>query len=204
MNTKRILVLAALTLSASWATARAEDHRQYADAKPEECTECHQGNAVMENHGAEFLKEHKRLAQKTGNNCEQCHQQAWCSDCHHGGNLQHRMTSSLSRRGEAMPETHRADFVSTHAMKAQDDPASCTRCHQTQKFCSDCHAKQLDRDRAGMSIKKHAPNSVANPDPAWIAFHKADAKRNLQSCQTCHPRKSDCSIADCHPGLGGR
>ena len=201
MKTKSILILAAITLAAS---ARAEDHRQYADTKPEECAECHRGSGVMENHGADFAKEHRRLAQKTGNNCYDCHQQSWCSDCHHGGNLEQRLSSSFSRRGEVMPETHKADFTSTHAMKAQDDPQSCARCHQTQRFCADCHTKALARDPQGFQVKRHWPNSVANPDAAWVSFHKADAKRNLQTCQTCHPRKSDCSVADCHPGLGGR
>ena len=29
-----------------------------------------------------------------------CHLESWCSDCHHGGNVDRRPTSSLSRRGK--------------------------------------------------------------------------------------------------------
>ena len=206
MKTQSILILVAPGLLASGAAARAEEHRQYADSKPEECAECHRSSGVMENHGADFLKEHRRLAQKTGNNCEQCHQQAWCSDCHHGGNLEHRFDSSLSRRGEPMPGTHKADFVSTHAMKAKDDPQSCARCHRTQSFCSDCHQRELVRERSAMSIKKHAPvyTGPGVLDPSWISMHRGEARRDLQSCQACHPSKSQCSNFACHPGLGGR
>ena len=75
----------------------AEDHRQYADTKPEDCSECHRGSGVMENHGANFLKDHRQLAKKTPNNCGDCHLESWCSDCHHGGNVDRRPTSSLSK-----------------------------------------------------------------------------------------------------------
>ena len=197
----------AVVLALAWAPASlAENHRQYADTKKDECSECHRGSGVMENHGATFLKDHRLLAQKTPNNCYDCHQQAWCSDCHHGGTLQHQQTSSLSRRGEAMPETHAADFVSTHAMKAADDPASCARCHDSRSFCNDCHQRWVVDKRSSVTIKPHAPvyTSPGVLDPAWTSFHRAEARRNLSSCQSCHPSKSSCSNFACHPGLGGR
>jgi hypothetical protein len=206
MSSIRAFTIGLAVLSASWAQpARAENHRQYADSKPEECAECHRGSGVMENHGAAFLRDHRVIAKKTPNNCSDCHLQSWCADCHHGGNLDHPQTSSLSRRGESMPETHAADFISTHAIKATDDPQSCTRCHDSPKFCSDCHTRQIAQNRAGMAIKPHAPYfSGGAPDPNWVATHRADARRNLQSCQGCHPNKSDCSNFACHPSLGGR
>jgi len=196
--------LAALAAVAWAPLARAEEHRQYADSKPEECSECHRGSGVMENHGATFARDHKQLATKTPNNCSACHQQSWCSDCHHGGNLERNFGKSLSRRGENMPETHAADFVSTHAIKATDDPRSCARCHETAKFCSDCHDRA--RQRPGFTVKEHAARftSPGVPDPAWVAVHKVDARRNLESCQACHPSKQNCSNFACHPGLRGR
>jgi hypothetical protein len=194
---------AALALAAG--PARAENHRQYADSKPEECRECHRGSGVMENHGLGFARDHRLLAQKQPNNCYDCHQQAWCSDCHHGGNSDHPMDRSLSRRGETMPETHRADYISIHSIKATDDPKSCQRCHETAKFCNDCHARSVTKTPANYQYKPHAPTFVGGqPDPAWVSFHRAEARRNLTSCQSCHPSKSDCSSNACHPGLGGR
>jgi hypothetical protein len=214
------LALAAALLAGRTPLARADDHRQYVDTKSGECRECHRQSGVMDNHGEFFAREHRFLAQKAEANCGSCHAQSFCFDCHKGGAVERRATtsrradavppstttaSSLSRRGESMPGTHAADFLSTHAMKAADDPQSCARCHDSRTFCSDCHQKQKEQNRA-MGIKPHRPTYVAPsvPDPAWVSFHRAEARRNLQSCQACHPSKSDCSNFACHPGLGGR
>jgi hypothetical protein len=39
---------------------------------------------------------------------------------------------------------------------------------------------------------------------SWVSDHSADARRNLQSCQGCHPQKGDCTNFLCHPNLRGR
>ena len=64
----------------------------------------------------------------------------------------------------------------------------------------------MKQNRAGMAIRPHAPVYVGPGvvDPAWVSFHRAEARRNLQSCQGCHPQKSDCSNFACHSGLRGR
>lgn len=182
------------------------DHRGYRDSQlGEDCLECHVGSGVMNNHGAFFAREHSLLAQKAGNNCADCHEQSYCLDCHNGGNIDTDARRSLSRRGEAMPRTHRSHFISIHPIKAADDPQSCFRCHES-KFCSDCHLTKIAVNRSGMSIKPHSPIYVLPgvTDPRWNAEHAADARRNLQSCQGCHPQKADCTNFACHPTLGGR
>jgi hypothetical protein len=206
MSSTRILSLAAALAALCWlAPARAEDHRQYADSKPEDCAECHRGSGVMENHGVAFQTDHRLAARRTPSNCGDCHLESWCSDCHHGGNLSRRPTASLSRRGEPTPRSHASDAISTHAIKAAGDARSCARCHEVATFCSDCHTRQIGRDRAGMAIRPHAPTFTGGlPDPAWAAAHRREARRNLASCQACHPRKADCSNTACHPSLGGR
>jgi hypothetical protein len=201
-------VLVLLTVCASLA---ATNHREYRDAKPEECRECHRDSGVLPNHGPFFMTEHRLLAQKATSNCSECHLQSFCLDCHNGGNVDTNVGRSLSFEGETMPRTHRSDFISIHPIKAADDPKHCYRCHE-QSFCTNCHVQQLQRNRANMSIKRfdsrstHSPTfaSPGVPDPAWVSFHSADARRNLQSCQGCHPQKSDCSNFACHPNLGGR
>jgi len=196
-----VLVTAPLALAKT-------DHKDYRGAKPEECRECHQSSGVPDNHGAFFLRDHRALAQKGSNNCEDCHQQSFCADCHNGGNVD-ASQKSLSRRGESRPISHQADYISTHPLKAADGQESCYRCH-TPQSCSNCHDQQLKQNRAGgraaMSIKPHSPTFAAPgvPDPSWVSFHKSEARRNLRSCQGCHPQKSDCSNFACHPGLGGR
>jgi hypothetical protein len=198
MSTAFLLVAVCLSFART-------DHKEYRGAKLEDCRDCHSGSGVMDNHGAFFMNEHKQLAQKASSNCADCHQQSFCLDCHKGGGLEADLQKSLSRRGEYMPKTHRSDFISIHAVKAADNPRDCYRCHES-RFCSDCHNRQILRNRAGMSIKPHKPifASPGVPDPAWVSDHRTDARRNLQSCQGCHPQKGDCTNFLCHPNLGGR
>jgi len=199
-SARRLAALAALLLTAP--LARADDHAGYLKAKPEECADCHRGSNVPPNHGAGFLKEHRLLATKAAANCASCHAQAFCVDCHKGGASAPDARQSLSRRGEPMPTTHGPGFVGTHALKAAGDPRACYRCHDSGRYCQDCHQRSL----TSMNIRRHAPTylSPGVPDPAWVSTHRAEARRSLQSCQGCHPQKSSCSSFACHPGLGGR
>ncbi len=186
-----LLLLALATL----AFAR-ENHRDYRDLKPAECTECHQGSGVIPNHGADWLKTHRLTAQKPSNNCEECHLQSYCLDCHAGGGIGPDPKSSLSRRGEFMPKTHRSDFISIHAVKAADDPQNCYRCHESS-FCLDCHQKI--RDKGTMNIKSHRKAGTSQLYN-FSAEHAAEARRNLQSCEACHPDADVC--VQCHRSGG--
>lgn len=181
------------------------DHRGYKTSKLDECRECHSGSGVADNHGAFFMKEHRLLALKAPNNCADCHEQSYCQDCHVGGGIETDFQKSLSRRGEYMPKTHRSDYISIHPIKAADNLQHCYRCHEST-FCSDCHTRQIQRNRAGMVIKLHqpvfdAPNVL---NAGWVRFHSAEARRNLKNCQGCHPQKGDCTNFLCHPNLGGK
>lgn len=198
---------ACILVTAPLALART-DHKDYKGAKQQECRDCHESSGVADNHGAYFLRDHRTLAQKSSNNCEDCHAQSFCADCHNGGNVESSQ-KGFSRRGESKPISHSSDYISIHPLKAADDSESCYRCHAPQS-CSDCHNQQLQQNRAGgraaMSIKPHAPTFTAPgvPDPSWVTFHRGEARKNLRSCQGCHPAKSDCSNFACHPGLQGK
>ena len=198
MSTAFLLVIVCLSFART-------DHKEYKGATPEDCRDCHSGSGVMDNHGAFFMNEHRLLAQKASSNCADCHQQSFCLDCHKGGGLEPDFQKSLSRRGEYMPKTHRSDFISIHPIKAADNPRNCYRCHESS-FCSDCHNTQILRNRSRMSIKPHGLVFISPgvPDPSWVSDHRADARRNLPSCQGCHPQKADCTNFLCHPNLGGR
>lgn len=169
-----------------------EDHKAYQGLKPNECTECHQGSDVLPNHGAFWVKEHRLPAQKATSNCSACHDQSFCLDCHVGGGIGPDMKSSLSRRGEYMPKTHRSDYVSIHSVKATDNPQNCYRCHESS-FCSDCHSKT--RQKGNMNIRSHR-KAGSSQLYNWNSDHAAEARRNLQSCETCHP-DADVCVA-CH------
>lgn len=169
------------------------DHRDYKDNKLEECRDCHSGSGVMSNHGAFFVKEHRLLAQKAGSNCADCHQQSFCIDCHQGGGITTDLQRSPSRRGEYKPKTHRSDFISTHSMKAADNPQNCYRCHQSS-FCTDCHTGT--RSKGSLRIKSHRKAGTSSQIYNWNSDHAAEARRNLQSCETCHPDADVC--VQCH------
>jgi hypothetical protein len=204
LSTAFLLVIVCLSFART-------SHREYKDAKMEDCRECHGGSGVADNHGAFFVSEHRLLAQKASSNCADCHPQSYCLDCHNGGNVDTGLRNSVSRRGEYMPRTHRSDFISIHPIKASDNLQNCYRCHEAA-FCSDCHNRQIQRNRAGMRFKgfngraDHIPvfDSPGVLNAGWVSFHSGEARRNLQSCQSCHPQKADCTNFLCHPNLGGR
>lgn len=200
------VVIAATAAVAYAAERKREDHKQYAELSLKDCRDCHRSSNVIDNHGAFFLRDHGVLSQKVTKNCGDCHQQSFCLDCHFGGGIERDFQSSLSRRGEYMPKTHRSNFLAIHGIKSADDPQSCERCHDSRRFCEDCHTRTIGSSRGTMALKPHAPTFAAPgvPDPTWVSQHRADARRNLKSCQGCHPQKLDCSNFACHPGLGGR
>ena len=190
---KVTVLSAAFLLAAVCLSFSGTDHREYKGASIEECRDCHSGAGVASNHGAFFVKEHRILAQKAGNNCADCHQQSFCLDCHKGGSIEPDLRKSLSRTGEPMPTTHRAGFLSIHSIKAKDGGSqTCYRCHEA-KFCSDCHNKI--RNKGSMNIKSH--QAIGNTQRfVFTPDHPAEARRNLQSCQGCHPDALVCS--QCH------
>lgn len=202
---KRYALLSAALLLGFAVTARGEDHRAYKDSTLGDCKDCHESSGVTDFHnGPDFLAQHRLLAQKATANCTSCHQQSFCMDCHNGGNVTGDGNRSVSRRGETMPTTHEADYISIHPLKARDDPQSCYRCHEV-KFCQDCHTRWQAKSGLPFNTIDHKPVYVAGGlDPNWTAKHSSEAKRNLRSCQACHPSKSDCTQTGCHAGLGGR
>jgi hypothetical protein len=168
------------------------DHREYKSAEKGICQECHGGSGVISNHGDFWLKEHRLLAQKAGSNCTQCHEQSFCLDCHKGGAITPDLQRGPSRRGELMPKTHRSDYISIHSIEASSNPQNCYRCHESN-FCLDCHSKT--RNKGDMKIKSHRKAGTSQLYN-WTSDHSAEARRNLQSCESCHADADVC--IQCH------
>lgn len=162
-------------------------HIDYRDMKTAECASCHQSEGIAPNHGAFWVREHRVFAVKAGANCADCHDQSYCLDCHTGGGIEPDLTRSLSRRGEYMPKTHRSDWISIHPINALDNPQNCYRCHDAT-FCFDCHSKLKSNT---LNIKSHVKTFVGQ-DFIWNSEHSREARRNLQSCQSCHPEGDVC------------
>jgi len=172
------------------AVAEKMAHKEYASMKITECNSCHKAEGVAPNHTADWGREHRLLASKGGHNCAQCHDQSYCLDCHSGGGIDTSLTKQ-NYRADFIPKSHRSDFINIHPIKALDNPQTCSRCHEAS-FCSDCHNRF---PKGSLRIKSHL-RSGNSQSFNWTSEHAAEARRNLQSCQTCHPEGDVCT--SCH------
>jgi len=179
-------------------------HAEYKDTAIRECNSCHKSEGVSPNHDADFVRGHRVLASKSGNNCSQCHEQKWCLDCHKGGGSGDKLSQDNAGH-DYVPKSHRSNFLSIHPLKAQDNPQQCYRCHDAQAFCNSCHSRF---PKGNMRIKSHLLTGAGGVGNAGLngttgsvynfalSDHATEARRNLQSCQTCHPDGDVC--IKCH------
>ncbi len=174
------------------AAAQKEQHKDYAESKISECNACHKSEGIAPNHDSDWVRNHRTVASKPGNNCGQCHSQAYCLDCHKGGGINADLSLDTFGR-DYVPRSHRSDFITIHPIKAKDNPQTCYRCHDQQQ-CNQCH----DRfPKGSLRIKSHmmlGPNGQQYA-PAFNE-HATEARRNLQSCASCHPDGDVC--VQCH------
>lgn len=172
-----------------------ESHSEYAKMEIRECNSCHKGEGVALNHDADFVRGHRVLASKAGSNCSQCHDQSWCLDCHQGGGIGNDISQSQSGR-DYKPKSHRSDFISIHPMQAQNNQQQCYRCHD-QKYCTACHSRF---PKGSLKIKSHLMSGTGQTY-LLSSEHASEARRNLQSCQACHPEGDEC--LRCHSAKTG-
>ena len=199
-----------------------ESHKDYADMKIAECNECHKGEGVAPNHDADWLRSHRLLANQGEKNCGDCHEQSFCLDCHQGGGIDAKLSTN-NYRADYTPKSHRSDWLEIHPIKAKDNPQYCTRCHD-QKYCSQCHSKFRSTDIQFLSHRRQFSNIQLSsigpnhsifttaqcqtchpggllPTHQWSADHAREARRNLQSCQSCHSDGDVCKT--CHSAQKG-
>jgi hypothetical protein len=193
---RAILILLPAILLATAGFAR-ENHTDYRDLKFNECADCHKGAGVPPNHGSGWLKEHRIAAAKPNRPCFDCHDQQTCQDCHQGGGIDANLSRGQYKR-DITPPNHRSDWISIHPIQALSTPQQCRRCHEPT-FCSGCHRRQ---NLGGLTIRYHAQSGGSQ---AYIAAfpqeHAAEARRNLASCQSCHPDGNVC--VTCHSARSG-
>ena len=80
---------------------------------------------------------------------------------------------------------HQRDWDKRHVAEAKFDEAACKTCHQ-QNFCNKCH------DGIMKPMKIHPED--------YATMHPIDARRNSESCNSCHRFQSFCM--DCHQKMG--
>lgn len=176
-------------------------HTEYATMAIKECNYCHQGEGIVPNHDADFVRGHRVLASSAGSNCSQCHSQAWCLDCHQGGGTGEDLTKGTVGR-DYHPKSHRSGWLQIHSIKAQNNQQQCYRCHD-QKYCTACHSKLPQSGLKSLGFISHrTPASGFTSNSQWGFEHGREATRNLQACQTCHEDGGTCKV--CHSAkIGG-
>jgi hypothetical protein len=128
-------------------------------------------------HGAGFGKDHRQEAMQLGATCSACHDRSECLACH---------------QGVARPlDFHSGDYLRVHAVEAKRGTPDCSACHRAQSFCVGCH----ERSGIGNRAPGEFVGTGAFHPPSWLALHPREAKRNIQSCASCH-REDDCLA--CH------
>lgn len=190
------------------------------------CLDCHDQAMVDEaslpatrTHGPAWALNHRSEAKAKVIDCEACHEQKFCLDCHKAG-----FADEMGTFGNAMVNVHRGDFHVSHPVAARTNPQLCRSCHEND-FCVECHNDFRRIDLAGDSHRRTWSNSLtpagihANipdtacqnchvnsvlPTHAWTDSHAREARKNLATCQACHPEGDIC--IKCHSaksGLGG-
>jgi hypothetical protein len=189
----------------------------------ENCLECHEEDFYTEvsfagtkTHGPVWSLNHRAAAKGDTIDCSACHQQSYCMDCHKAG-----FADEMGELGNNMINVHRSDFHVSHPIAARTDPQLCSSCHE-RDFCVECHARFAPEDLAIESHRKgwslisvsaapHEsftddmcqichPNSVL-PAHEWSSTHSREARKNLATCQACHPEGDVCLT--CHSAKTG-
>jgi hypothetical protein len=186
-------------------------HKHQQDFTQGRCRPCHvdlKGYFPTKaySHGGDWLRLHGPAARPSAESCASCHDQTYCAECH-------ASTTTAARPSVIYPEEvkrdfiHRGDYVSRHYVDAAADPASCRRCHG-QKFCEACHTLQnATRLAPGNTLRQ--PDSHDQPgfvnDRTSGNFHGDHARRNVNSCASCHDQGRSSVCVACHQvgGVGG-
>lgn len=192
------------------------------------CLDCHEQAFVSaaelpatRTHGPVWALQHREEAKSKTIDCAACHEQDYCLECHKSGRA-----DEMGAFGNNMINVHRSDFHVSHPIAARTDPQLCSSCHENN-FCVACHDDfrvgrssgashrrvfdlglngDIDAIHAGFTPDVqcdacHLQGSVAPDFHTWSVGHARDARKNLATCQSCHPDGDVC--IKCHSARGG-
>lgn len=186
------------------ACLKCHDHaQQYADAS---CQTCHVNLAAYAlrpvtqvSHQGDFVRRHGLIAKSNATSCSTCHDQNFCLDCHAKTAMVKVETKLIDRPDRQF--IHRNDWLGRHSVEARADAASCRRCHSASS-CDTCH--QLEGVGAGVSDARN-PHPLGWTLPGSGEFHGDAARRDINSCASCHDQGDQSNCVSCHKvgGIGG-
>lgn len=149
-------------------------------------------------HEGDFMREHGVRAAATRDLCATCHSEGFCAGCH--GLTTAALPWRLSFDRPSLTGLHRAGFRSRHADEARAAGGLCTTCHESERFCLDCHEKNA-RSAGSGSRNPHPPDWVR----ARGGAHGRAARLDPMSCASCHGGAGEALCVGCHRvgGPGG-
>ena len=188
------------------------------------CLQCHEQPFIDEvklpglaTHGPTWALNHRAAAKSKTIDCASCHTQESCLECHTAGRADEQ-----GALGSSLANVHRSDFHITHPIAARTDPQLCSSCHEV-RFCSSCHDSFNRTDlailshRRGWSDLETLPGTIHEtydtsecqtchvdsvlPSHVWSSAHAREARKNLVTCQACHPQGDIC--LKCHSARSG-
>lgn len=194
------------------------------DIRPENkvCLECHDQAFVdsvklpgLVTHDVTWSLTHRTAAVGKTTDCAACHEQDFCLDCHKAGRA-----DEMGSFSNTMTNVHRSEFSVSHPIAARTNPQLCNKCHEN-KFCVECHDEfnrndlALDSHRRGFTDGTFGGNHALYteldcqtchidsvlPSHQWSNSHAREARKNLASCQSCHPDGDVC--LKCHSDKSG-
>lgn len=187
------------------------------------CATCHQDDfaetvdyPAMKTHRPLWAFNHRAFAKGTTYDCSACHEQDYCLECHKSGFADEQGSFSNN-----LTNIHRGDFQVSHPIAARTDPQLCSSCHEAE-FCSECHNSfnrndlAFDSHRRGWSDLRvsgtrhdqfdesqcqicHLDSVFTSHD--WQRNHAREARKNLATCEACHPDGDIC--LQCHSARTG-
>ncbi|MDD2557505.1 MAG: cytochrome c3 family protein [Desulfuromonadaceae bacterium] len=190
------------------------------------CMGCHDSAMLKEvsfpglkTHGVTWPLSHRSEAKSKRIDCAACHQQDECLKCHASG-----FADEMGSFSNSLTNVHTSDFHVTHPLAARTNPQLCTSCHESS-YCSDCHGNfrrgsltGASHQRSFGSLTVGGPTGKAHsefnenqcqichvdsilPTHEWTRGHAREARKNLVTCQACHPNGDTC--IKCHSARSG-
>lgn len=136
-----------------------------------------------------FERRHGVVAASQKESCTGCHVRTECEECHNATRTGRGAAASQAKGASFHP----ANFLQRHASAAFGRNLECANCHETSRFCRDCH------ERTGMGTAGRQEAGFHDAQPFWLLNHGKPARQGLESCATCH-KQTDCM--QCHSDLG--
>ncbi len=160
------------------------------------CRTCHKDVAAVfpHNHLGNWKLSHKIDARSGQKECSVCHSADYCQECHSGGALVTVTESVITKTTEMSPEMagrnkqvlnrmHGLNYRAVHAQDAKMKVFECATCHETKKYCQECH------ESMGLKPLWHSGTgwgAIAGAVGSGGGRHAELAKKDISVCASCH------------------